>query len=130
MIRDRSVLKAVLVGAMIAAFLDLVDAIVFYGLRGAAPIKIPQSIASGILGRAAYSGGFRTALLGLALHLCIALAWTAIFVFIAHGVRAISHHAILSGIICGSLIYIIMYSLVLPHSCRFANYLAHCCSAD
>jgi hypothetical protein len=101
---------------MIAAFLDLCDAIVFYGLKGVAPIKIPQSIASGILGRPAYSGGLRTALLGLALHLFIALSWTAIFVFAARSIRTLSRYAILSGIIYGSLIYTIMYSLVLPRS--------------
>jgi hypothetical protein len=112
----RSVLKAILAGATIAASLDLVDPIVFYGLRGVAPIKIPQSIASGILGRAAYSGGLGTALLGLALHLFIALFWAAIFVLAAQGVRALSRHAILSGMAYGVLIYTVMYSLVLPKS--------------
>jgi hypothetical protein len=112
----RSALKAILAGATIAAFLDLLDPIVFYGLRGVSPIKIPQSIASGILGRAAYSGGIRTAVLGLALHLFIALFWAAVFVFAAQSVRALSRHALLSGMAHGMLIYAVMYSLVLPRS--------------
>jgi hypothetical protein len=112
----RSVLQAILVGTTIAACLDLVEPIVFYGLRGVSPIKIPQSIASGILGRAAYSGGLRTAVLGLALHLFIALFWAAVFVLAAQGVRTLSRHAILSGMAYGVLIYTVMYSLVLPKS--------------
>jgi hypothetical protein len=112
----RSFPKAILVGAVIAALLDLCDAIVFYGLKGVAPIKIPQSIASGLLGRAAYSGGLHAVILGLALHIFIALSWTAIFVFAARGIRVLSQYPILSGVIYGFLVYAFMYSLVLPHS--------------
>ena len=74
-VSSNSALKAILVGGLVAALLDILDPILFFGLRGVAPIRIPQSIASGLLGRAAYSGGLRTVLLGLALHLFIALVW-------------------------------------------------------
>lgn len=112
----RSAFKSILAGAVIAASLDLLDPILFYGFRGVAPIKIPQSIASGILGRAAYSGGTRTALIGLALHLLIALFWAALFVIAAQGVGALSRHPILSGMAYGVLVYAVMYSFVLPRS--------------
>jgi hypothetical protein len=112
----RAYLKAVLVGAVVAAALDLVDPMVFYGLKGVAPIKIPQSIASGLLGRAAYSGGLRTAFLGLALHILIALSWATVFVVAAQYVPVLSRHAILSGLVYGLLIYVVMYYFVLPHS--------------
>ncbi len=116
---SRSVLKAIIVGAIVAAFLDLLDPIVFYGLRGVAPIKIPQSIASGILGRAAYSGGLRTALLGLAAHLFIALVWTTIFVLAARVLPILTQHAVISGLLYGVFIYAVMYGLVLPHTNLF-----------
>jgi hypothetical protein len=112
----RSVVKAILAGAIIAAILDICDPIIFYGLRGVAPIKIPQSIASGVLGRAAYSGGLRTALLGLAFHLFIALVWTTLFVMAARVLPFLMRYPVVSGLLYGAFIYVVMYYLVLPRS--------------
>ncbi len=103
-------------GGIVAAILDLLDPIIFFGLRGVAPIKIPQSIASGVLGRGAYSGGVRTALLGLALHLFIALVWATVFVLASRFLPFLTRHAVLSGLIYGAFIYVVMYYLVLPHT--------------
>jgi hypothetical protein len=114
--QSRSVVKAILVGAIIAAILDICDPIIFYGLRGIASIKIPQSIASGVLGRAAYSGGIRTALLGLALHLFIALVWTTLFVLAARVLPVLMRYPVVSGLLYGAFIYVVMYYLVLPRS--------------
>jgi uncharacterized membrane protein YagU involved in acid resistance len=112
-----SLLKAILIGGCIAALLDILDPIIFYHLRnGIAPIRIPQSIASGLLGRPAFSGGMQTALLGLALHLFIALTWATGFVLAARVLPFLSQHPIRSGLLYGSLIYIVMNYLVLPHS--------------
>jgi len=110
----RPVLKAILAGGIVAAILDILDPIIFFGLRGVPPIKIPQSIASGVLGRAAYSGGLRTALLGLALHLFIALVWATFFVLASRLLPFLRRYAVLSGLIYGAFIYVVMYSLVLP----------------
>ena len=112
-----SLLKAILIGGCIAALLDILDPILFFHLRnGIAPIRIPQSIASGLLGRPAFSGGINTALLGLALHLFIALVWATGFVLAARGLPFLSQHPIRSGLLYGALIYIVMNYLVLPHS--------------
>jgi hypothetical protein len=113
---SRSVPKAILIGAMVAALLDMVDPIIFYGLRGVAPMKIPQSIASGILGRAAYSDGIPSVLLGLAAHLFIALVWATLFVLAARALPFLARHAILAGLLYGAFIYAVMYYLVLPHT--------------
>ena len=113
---SRSVPKAILIGAIVAALLDMLDPIIFYGLRGVAPIKIPQSIASGILGRAAYSDGVPSVLLGLAAHLFIALVWATIFVLAARAVPFLERHAVASGLVYGAFIYVVMYNLVLPYT--------------
>jgi hypothetical protein len=113
---SRSVPKAILIGAIGAALLDMLDPIVFYGLRGVSPMKIPQSIASGILGRAAYSDGIPSVLLGLAAHLFIALAWATIFVLAARSLPFLERHAVVSGLLYGAFIYAFMYHLVLPHT--------------
>jgi hypothetical protein len=112
-----SLFKAILLGGCIAALLDILDPIIFFYLRnGIAPIRIPQSIASGLLGRTAFSGGMNTALLGLALHLFIALVWATGFVLAARMLPFLTQHPIRSGLLYGALIYIVMNYLVLPHS--------------
>ena len=112
-----SLLKAILLGGCTAAVLDILDPIIFFHFRnGTAPIRIPQSVASGLLGRPAFSGGINTALLGLALHLFIALVWATGFVLAARAMPFLHQHPIRSGLLYGALIYIIMNYLVLPHS--------------
>ncbi|MBB5338904.1 hypothetical protein [Tunturiibacter gelidoferens] len=113
---SRSVPKAILIGAMVAALLDMVDPIIFYGLRGIPPRQIPQAIASGILGRASYSDGIPSVLLGLAAHLFIALVWATLFVLVARVLPFLTRHAILAGLHYGAFIYGVMYYLVLPHT--------------
>jgi hypothetical protein len=112
-----SLLKAILVGGVLAAVLDILDPILFFYFRNHLdPIRIPQSIASGLLGRNAYAGGLNTALLGLALHLFIALVWATVFVLAARTLPFLTKHPIRSGLFYGAIIYIVMNYLVLPHS--------------
>ncbi len=112
-----SSLKAILVGGLLAAILDILDPITFFYLRnGLAPIRILQSIASGMLGRAAFSGGLRTALIGLVLHLLIALVWANVFVMAARSLPFLTQHPVRSGLLYGTLIYIVMNYVILPHS--------------
>jgi hypothetical protein len=116
-----SLLKAILVGGTLAAVFDILDPIIFFYLRSHLdPIRIPQSIASGLLGRAAYAGGLHTALLGLALHLFSALVWATVFVIAARTLSFLTKHPIRSGLFYGAIIYIVMNYLVLPYS-RFAS---------
>jgi hypothetical protein len=112
----RSIAKAIIVGAVVAAALDMLEPLVFFGMRGVAPIKIPQAIASGLLGRAAYSGGLSTALLGFALHLFIALFWTTLFVLAARLRSILTKYPVVSGLSYGVVIYLVMHYLVLPLS--------------
>jgi hypothetical protein len=64
--------RAIAYGALVVGALDLLDALIFFRLRGAAPIRICQSIAAGLLGRAAFQGGAATAVRGVAVHFFIA----------------------------------------------------------
>ena len=47
--------RAILYGTLVVVAIDLMDAIVFFGLRGVRPIRIFHSIAAGLLGRSAFS---------------------------------------------------------------------------
>ncbi len=71
--RGTARLRRILLAGGLAGVLDLAAAIVQGAMRGASPERILQSIASGILGRAAFDGGAMTVLLGIEAHFAIAL---------------------------------------------------------
>ena len=77
---ERPPLWKLIAGAtLLVGTLDISDAFIFYGLRGISPTRILQGIASGVLGRAAFSMGHRAALLGLFFHFFIAFSATTVF---------------------------------------------------
>jgi hypothetical protein len=111
-----STARALIFGTLVVGILDAADALIFFGLRGAAPIRIFQSIASGLLGRAAFSGGVRTALLGMVLHFFIAFMIVATFVFASRGIPILHRSPVWSGLIYGIAVYLVMNFVVLPLS--------------
>ena len=108
--------RALLYGTLAVGILDLLDAVVFFGLRGVQPIRIFQSIASGLLGRAAFSGGMASAVLGIALHFFIAFLIVAVFFLASRRLPALVRAPILSGLIYGIGAYIVMQYIVIPLS--------------
>ena len=65
---SRHSIRAILLGGLIAGFCDLTYAMTYYAMHGVAAIRIPQSIASGVLGSASFKGGWKTAVFGVLLH--------------------------------------------------------------
>jgi hypothetical protein len=108
--------RALGLGTLAVGVLDILDAIVFFGLRGAPPIRILQSIAAGVLGRAAFAGGWRTAALGLALHFFIAFVVVLVFMLAARRVRALSRAPVAFGLLYGLAVYVVMTFVVVPAS--------------
>src|SRR6266581_9546475 len=73
-VAERSPVRAILIGGLIAGALDITYACVFFGIRNhVSPIRIFQSVARGALGQTAFQGGLKTAALGLFFHFLIAL---------------------------------------------------------
>ena len=115
--RSRSLLKPILIAGLVAGTLDILDAMLFYNFRShVPPIRILYAIASGLLGRSAFTGGLPTAALGLAMHFCIAIFWAAVFILAARVVPALRRYAVVSGMIYGLIVYVIMNYVVLPHT--------------
>ncbi|MDB5971044.1 MAG: hypothetical protein JWQ90_3494 [Hydrocarboniphaga sp.] len=112
----RSSLWAILVGGSIAGTLDIVFAISFAAYNGVPPTRLLQTVASGLLGKAAYSGGAWTAALGLALHFAIAFLLAGLFLAAARRVPLLSRQALLSGIVFGIGVFLVMRLIVLPLS--------------
>ena len=108
--------RALLLGALTVGTLDLLDAFVFFGLRGVPPIRILQSIASGWLGKASYSGGVPTAILGLASHFLIATGIVATYLLASRAMPVLARKPFVFGPLYGLAVYAVMNYVVIPLS--------------
>lgn len=111
--RKLSPLAAVLAGGLTAAALDITYAFIAFGLRGVGPVKILQSVASGLLGEASYQGGLATAALGGALHAAIAVVMAAIYVAASRFLPPLNRRPWLWGPAYGIGCYLVMNYVVL-----------------
>jgi hypothetical protein len=109
--------KAIFWGGFAAGVLDITQAILAFGLmRGVKPIRIPQSIASGLLGPKAYQGGWQTATLGMLLHFFIAFTAAAVFYLASRKLRWMTERPILAGILYGEVVWAFMRYVVIQSS--------------
>jgi hypothetical protein len=115
--RPQTVGKAILFGTLVVGVLDGLDALVFFGLRGATPTRIFQGIAAGLLGRdAAVSGGLPTALLGLVLHFIVAGGVVGTYVMASRLLPALARWPLLYGPLYGIAVFFVMNLVVIPLS--------------
>jgi hypothetical protein len=104
-------------GGLIAGTLDICAAFLTAWLRaGVGPIGLLQYVASGALGPAAFQGGVKTALVGLALHFLIATIWTTIFYLASRKWLFLVERPIQFGLLYGIGVYLIMTFVVVPLS--------------
>jgi hypothetical protein len=108
-----SPLAAILGGGVTAALADITYAFTFFGLRGVSPVRILHSIASGVLGKAAYQGGFGAAALGAFLHVSIAVVMAAVYVAASRVLPALARRPWLWGPLYGIGCYLVMNYVVL-----------------
>lgn len=114
--RRNPAISAILIGGSIAGACDITYAIVFSGFRGVPALRVLQSVASGLLGTAAFNGGLPTAALGLVLHFFIAFSAAAVFYMASRWFHFLTRQAVISGVLYGLLIYAVMNLVVLPLS--------------
>jgi hypothetical protein len=109
--------KIVLIGGLVAGALDLTAAFIVSWLRaGVSPARVMQSVASGLLGPAAFTGGAGAAVLGVAAHFFIATVWTALFYFASRRLRFMVDRPVVSGLLYGVAVYAFMNFVVIPLS--------------
>lgn len=111
---------AIVLGGIVAGALDITYAITasYFG-RGTSPETLLQVVASGLLGREAYSGGVQTAALGLGLHFLMTTMMAAGFVILTQIVPAVLRVPVLSGLIYGLALFAVMNFLVVPLSAAY-----------
>jgi hypothetical protein len=109
-------IPAILVGGLIAGALDASLAFYIFGSR------MPQGIASGLLGRSiAFQGGAPTWILGLALHFFIALAMAAVYYAASRRLTFLTEHPLICGLFYGMGLYLVMNLIVVPLSAIHAR---------
>lgn len=111
-----NVWRTVLWGGLIAGALDIAAAFFVDGLNGAVPLRILQSIASGLLGPASYDGGLATAAVGGLLHFLIMFVICAVYLAASRKLTFLTRQAVLSGVLYGIAVYLVMNFVVLPLS--------------
>jgi hypothetical protein len=107
---------ALLFGTITVGGLDILDAIIFFSFRDVAPIQIFQSIASGLLGRAAFSGGLPTAMLGALLHFFIAFIIVTVYYLASRWWPHLAQRPLVYGPLYGLIVYATMNLIVIPLS--------------
>lgn len=122
-------LDTIVAGGLVVGVLDGLDALIFFGLRGSSPRGIFQYIASGLLGRAAFSGGAKTFVLGVLLHFLNATIFATIYYFASRRLPMLIRQALVWGPLYGIVVYFAMNFVVVPLSAapkipfRFAPFL-------
>ncbi len=112
-----SALRAVLAGGVVAGTLDIVFAMLFYGVaRGGTGADVLRSVASGWLGKPAFSGGTGTAILGLATQYLIAIGAAAVFLAVSRVIPVLRRRPVPAGIVFGAGLYVFMNLVVIPLS--------------
>jgi hypothetical protein len=107
---NSSALLAIGVGGGIAGVLDLTQAFILFGW------KIPLVIAAGLLGQQAINGGAGTLALGVLLHFFIACSAAAVYFGASRGLRFMTEHPLVCGLMFGAAVDLVMTLVVLPLS--------------
>ena len=105
-------------GGLAVGVLDFLDANIFFGLwYGIKPIRIWWTVASGLIGRdRAFSGGLKTALLGVFLHFVISFIIATVFYFGSRLLPFLISRPVVWGLLYGVVCYFVMTFVVVPLS--------------
>jgi uncharacterized membrane protein YagU involved in acid resistance len=110
---NRELLTGVLLGGLLAGAVDIAAASLIYGRN---PALIAQSIAAGLLGKAAFAGGARTVILGTVLQEAMGILIAAIYAVLLRSAPALRRRWIASGLAYGIIIFFVMNYIVVPLS--------------
>lgn len=114
---SRGIVGTTLLATAVAGTLDITDACLYWGItKGAAPERIFQSVASGLLGKAAFQGRAATAALGLFLHFGIMAVMAATYVVASVRLPILTRRPVVMGLSYGLATYGVMNYVVLPLS--------------
>jgi hypothetical protein len=111
----RNAILAIGAGGLIAGTIDLLQACILFGW------DIPLSIAGGLLGAKAFTGGVGIYILGVFLHFFIAVSAAAIYYAASRPLVFMRRHWLVCGLCFGAWVELFMSLVVLPLSALHAR---------
>ena len=110
-------MRPALVAGTIAAIVEMVPVLgIQKAALGVSPARVFESVASGLVGAAAYRGGPATVLAGVVLHWLISVGAALKFAWATTRWRDLIVHPVLAGLGFGVLAFAVMTALVVPLS--------------
>lgn len=113
--QDAGALRPIGIAGLVSGGLDLTAAFILYGVR------VPRTIAGGLLGPSARHGGAGTWVLGVVLQFFIATGASAVFYFASRKLRFMLEHWLVCGMFFGIAAYLVMNLIVVPLSALHAR---------
>lgn len=118
---DRDVMGRLLRAGLLTAVVDgLFSSILSVAAYGSTVSRLFQGVASVRLGSEAFSGGTRTVVLGVLMHVLVAFAWSAVFLFLGlrskwvRGLLASPYGVLKVAALYGPFIWMVMSLVVIP----------------
>lgn len=117
--------RVILSAGLLAGALDITAACVSSWVRaGVGPVRVLQSVASGVLGADSYNGGLASAALGVPLHFLIAVGAAAVYYAASRRLEFLVRRPVVSGLLYGVAVQLFMTFVVLrasafPHKFAF-----------
>jgi uncharacterized membrane protein YagU involved in acid resistance len=110
-------MNPILLSALLASvFAGIPDIFAAAALVRQPPNRILQTVASGLLGRASYQGGWTTAALGLTLQVAMSLVIALVYNLAVAQAAVIRDSPLLFGALYGVVVYVVMNFVVVPLS--------------
>lgn len=109
--------RSIVVSGLVIGIVGGLDQTTFFVLtQHFTPVSIFQYIASGLLGSAAFAGGYMTALLGLLIHFVISFVVAGVFILAASRLAFLRRTIFVSALVYGAAVNMFMSAVVLPFS--------------
>ena len=106
--------RALLYGAIAVGAVDFLYATVFVVMRGRPWYRAWQGVASAVLGPDSFTGGYRSALLGVFLHFTVAACIVGVYLLASRWFPILRRRALLWGLAYGLIAFFVMNLVVVP----------------
>lgn len=102
-------------GGVCLALAELGFAMAYWAIQQVPLVRIPQSIASWVLGNHAFAGGWTSALLGTALYALLMVGVVLVYRLASQRFRLLLQRPLACGAAYGVAMYLLVFQIVVPH---------------